>query len=411
MKKTTALAAVLAVALMFSACAQSKITEPSDSSEEETSITTVDDPDETEETEETEETQETQETSQSEQNDKEPNLFGNPDLENPVDDYFYVSKDVDTSWVTNEFAFYGLFDWIMYYPIVSGSELTAEFPINLEAVSGSQIKLFIFEHNDDYAWNTDDAYSKFTGDACNTVNGNVYWCKGYLPKEMETGVYTLVVTHMDGTVDCMYDFDVVATAEEAEGGEPVMKPVIYLYPETSTEVCVGVDFDGKIDCTYPKYDPELGWRVVADPDGHLYNIEDGRYYDYLFWDGTTVKDLDSFNNAICVRGCDTAKFLEGYLEAAGLNDSEIDDFISFWLPMMEKNEYNLISFPTEEYEEMAKLNVSPAPDTMIRVYMVFAGVDEMIDVPSEQQLVYPENVTRDGFTVVEWGGSMVDYNG
>ncbi|MBO7425613.1 MAG: hypothetical protein J6U23_08025 [Clostridiales bacterium] len=78
---------------------------------------------------------------------------------------------------------------------------------------------------------------------------------------------------------------------------------------------------------------------------------------------------------------------------------------------MEKNEYNLISFPTEEYEEMAKLNISPAPDTMIRVYMVLAGVDEMIDVPSEQQLVYPENVTRDGFTVVEWGGSMVDYNG
>ncbi|MCR5804372.1 MAG: hypothetical protein K6G47_08905 [Clostridia bacterium] len=411
MKKTTALAAVLAFALMFSACAQSKITDPSDSSEEETSITTVSDPDESEGTEETEETQETQGISQSEQNDKEPNLFGNPDLENPVDDYFYVSKDVDTSWVTNEFAFYGLFDWIMYYPIVSGSELTAEFPINPEAVSGSQIKLFIFEHNDDYAWNTDDALSKFNGDACSTVNGDVYWCKGYLPKGMETGVYTLVVTHMDGTVDCMYDFDVVATAEEAEGGEAVMKPVIYLYPETSTEVSVGVDFDGKIDCTYPKYDPMFGWRVVADPDGHLYNIEDGRDYDYLFWDGTTVKDLDSFNNAICVRGCDTAKFLEGYLEAAGLNDSEIDDFVSFWLPMMEKNEYNLISFPTEEYEEMAKLNVSPAPDTMIRVYMVFAGVDEMIDVPSEQQLVYPENVTRDGFTVVEWGGSMVDYNG
>ena len=405
MKKTTALAAVLAVALMFSACANSKKPDTSKRSKEKTSTTTEatnEDPEETEETEETEESEESNESK------KEPNLFGNPDLENPVRDYFYYSKDIDVSWVTEDFSFYGLLDWIMYYPMVSGSEVTAEFNINPDAAHGSEIKLFIFEHNDDYAWNTDDAYTKFTGDACNTVNGNVYWCKGMLPTGMKSGVYTLVVTHMDGTVDCMYDFDIVETAEEAEGGEAVMKPVIYLYPEESTEVSVGVDFDGTIDCTYPKYDPETGWRVVADPDGHLYNIEDGRDYDYLFWDGTTVKDLDSFNNAICVRGCDTAKFLEGYLEAAGLNDSEIDDFVSFWLPMMEKNEYNLISFPTEE---MAKLNVSPAPDTTIRVYMVFAGVDEMIDVPSEQQLVYPENVTRDGFTVVEWGGSMVDYNG
>ena len=396
MKKTTALAAVLAVSLMFSACTETKNRNSSKRSGKRITETT-----ETEESGTTEETEESKKGS---------NLIGNPDLYHRSG-YFYWSKDIDESWVNCMYSCYGVLDWVEYYPIVSGSELTVELEINTDIDYGKDIKLFVFDHNDDYEWNTDDAYVKFNGDFCRTVNGDIYWCQTTLPTGMASGVYTLVITHTDGTVDCMYDFDIVATVEEAQGGEAVMKPVIYLYPEESTEVSVSIDFDGILDCTYPKYDPEFGWRVIADPDGHLYNIEDGRYYDYLFWDGTTFKDIKSFNNATCVRGCDTAKFLEEYLEAAGLNDSEIDDFISFWLPMMEKNEYNLISFPTTEYEEMAKLNVSPAPDSVIRVYMVFAGVDEMIDIPSEQQLVYPENVSRDGFTVVEWGGSKVDYNG
>lgn len=398
MKKAKALAAVLAVALMFSACSKTKTPKTSVRAQKTntTNETSYEDPEETEESEESR---------------KEPNLIGNPDLENPVEGYFYISKDIDGPWVKSLDAFYGLLNWTEYYPMVSGSELTVELGVNNEAAHGSNLKLYIFEYNEDYEWNTDDAYAKFTGDFCRTVNGDIFWCQTTLPTNMPTGIYTCVVVHPDGTVDCMYDFDLVATTEEARGGEAVAKPVIYLYPEESTEVSVSVDFDGKIDCTYPKYDPEEGWRVIADPDGHLYNIGDGRDYDYLFWDGTTFRDIDSFNNAICVRRCDTSEFLEGYLEAAGLNSSEIDDFISFWLPMMEKNEYNLISFPTEEYEEMTKLNVSPAPDTVIRVYMVFAGVDEMVEVPSDKQLVYPEAISRDGFTVVEWGGSQVEYNG
>ena len=39
------------------------------------------------------------------------------------------------------------------------------------------------------------------------------------------------------------------------------KPVIYLYPETETEVTVQLDFDGELTCTYPAYDN--GWTVTA----------------------------------------------------------------------------------------------------------------------------------------------------
>lgn len=140
--------------------------------------------------------------------------------------------------------------------------------------------------------------------------------------------------------------------------------------------------------------------------GYITDLQTGRDYDYLFWDGDCDVPV-GFNNSICVRGSDTAQFLETYLEAAGLTYSEIDDFISFWLPRMEDNPYNLISFPTEEYEEMAELTVDPAPDTMIRVYMIFMPLDDEIEIPEEQQLVMPEQTERDGFVVVEWGGSEV----
>ena len=68
---------------------------------------------------------------------------------------------------------------------------------------------------------------------------------------------------------------------------------------------------------------------------------------------------------------------------------------------MENNAYNIISFQEELYTDNAKLTVSPAPDTVIRVFMAWKGVDNLIEI-EPQTLTSPE---RNGFTVVEWGGS------
>ncbi|MBR4283535.1 MAG: hypothetical protein IKT48_02345 [Anaerotignum sp.] len=70
---------------------------------------------------------------------------------------------------------------------------------------------------------------------------------------------------------------------------------------------------------------------------------------------------------------------------------------------MQNNAYNLISFQWENYDESAKLNITPEPDNMLRVFMAFKAIDEPIEVP-EQKLPVLE---RDGFTVVEWGGTEV----
>ncbi|MBR5490417.1 MAG: hypothetical protein IKV79_04005 [Oscillospiraceae bacterium] len=70
---------------------------------------------------------------------------------------------------------------------------------------------------------------------------------------------------------------------------------------------------------------------------------------------------------------------------------------------MEHNAYNLISFVGEEYTDNARLNVSPAPDTVLRVFMLWKALDEPIDIP-RQELNFTERV---GFTLVEWGGAEI----
>lgn len=47
------------------------------------------------------------------------------------------------------------------------------------------------------------------------------------------------------------------------------------------------------------------------------------------------------------------------------------------------------------------LNIEPKPDTIIRIVMDFKGLNRPIEI-EEQKL---EQVEREGYTVVEWGGS------
>jgi hypothetical protein len=57
---------------------------------------------------------------------------------------------------------------------------------------------------------------------------------------------------------------------------------------------------------------------------------------------------------------------------------------------MEDNEWNLIRFESKaEQDKNMPLNITPTPDTVIRVMMDWKAIDESIDIP-EQQLTTPE---------------------
>jgi hypothetical protein len=72
---------------------------------------------------------------------------------------------------------------------------------------------------------------------------------------------------------------------------------------------------------------------------------------------------------------------------------------------MKDNKYNLIHFATaNEYDIYAPLTITPTPDNILRVFMVFRPIVNPKTIVSPTPQVFLV-FRRDGFSVVEWGGS------
>lgn len=179
------------------------------------------------------------------------------------------------------------------------------------------------------------------------------------------------------------------------------KPIIYLYPEEETNITVKLSNSNYLTHTYPKYNNS--WNVYAYPDGKLIDNNTGRELYGLYWEGNNHK-AEVTDYGFVVKGEDTYKFLEEKLSILGLTEREADEFIIYWLPILEDNNYNYIRFETnDEINNYMPLEINPKPDTTIRVLMDYKPLEKKIDV-KEQKLSTPE---RKGFTVVEWGGALI----
>ncbi len=185
--------------------------------------------------------------------------------------------------------------------------------------------------------------------------------------------------------------------------EMIDKPVIYLYPEKETDVHVELELtESKLYTTYPRYNG--GWDVTASPDGSLLNKADGTHHKSLFWDSSDCTTSFDFSKGFCIAGADTESFLREKLTYMGLTENEMNEFMVYWLPRMEHNAYNLIAFQGEAYTDSAKLNITPAPDSLLRIFMTYIPLDEAAETEPQQL----ETFERKGFTVVEWGGSEIN---
>lgn len=180
----------------------------------------------------------------------------------------------------------------------------------------------------------------------------------------------------------------------------VRKPIVYLYPTQKTAVNISLDFNGELTHTYPKYNTEKGWSVTANTDGTLLDEKTGKTYPYLFWEGESDYKYHLQTGHV-ISSEATADFLDNTLAQLGLNRREATDFITYWLPELEQNPYNLIHFSTEQYQANAKMNITPTPDAIIRIFMVYQPLQAPIDIAVQQ---FDTKPNRTGFTVVEWGG-------
>ncbi len=175
------------------------------------------------------------------------------------------------------------------------------------------------------------------------------------------------------------------------------KPILYLYPKNKIDISVVFEKPYLLTTTYPKFDKS--WKVIANPNGDLYD-QKGNYYYALYWEENGSTKVD-FSTGFYVTKENAIEFLENKLTTIGLTSKERNEFIMYWLPILEKNEKSLVYFElTEERNLYNKLIINPTPDSLLRVAMHIKKVDQKINI-QEQKL---KTFKRTGFVAIEWGG-------
>ncbi len=178
----------------------------------------------------------------------------------------------------------------------------------------------------------------------------------------------------------------------------IAKPMLYLYPKKTTNVIVTFEHPELLETTYPKFNDK--WSVKAHSNGDLYD-KNGKYYYGLYWDEKQVHKVD-FSTGFYVEDKDAIEFLEEKLDYIGLNRKEANEFITYWLPKLEKNKKSLVYFElTEERNSYNRININPKPDTLLRVVIHIKKVDKKVDIKKESLT----HTARRGFVAVEWGGT------
>ncbi|KAI0320968.1 hypothetical protein OF83DRAFT_1102246 [Amylostereum chailletii] len=116
-------------------------------------------------------------------------------------------------------------------------------------------------------------------------------------------------------------------------------------------------------------------------------------------------------------------YLDRTLKTLCLHTEARNSFITYWLPALNKHQHVALRFlPQQAYEGAAPMTVTPAPDLVTRVFMLFKGV-ETSDLPAWAEAVGPahhegywRNIVgldtgrwedRRLFRVLEWGGMEV----
>lgn len=185
---------------------------------------------------------------------------------------------------------------------------------------------------------------------------------------------------------------------------PWCKPAIYMYPEKPTAINVKLNLDGQMTVSNPVYDSQNGWSVVAQPDGKLGEPLTLSDYPYLYYEAD-LKGVNIPKEGFVYSKADLPDSLKSLMKEIGFNDKETSDFLAYWLPKLTDKPYYFVTLlPENVINQKEKLTFSVTPDTLIRSRFVFEGLDAPVSV---KPLTDIQTHARTGFTVTDWGGTIV----
>lgn len=180
-----------------------------------------------------------------------------------------------------------------------------------------------------------------------------------------------------------------------------IKPNIYLYPETTTDISVIFDSPELLLTVIPDYNN--GWFAIVSPDGNM--IVDGQNYGYLFYESMTGDYVMQKEKGFIVPVENREEFFNFIASYYGFNEQETYDFTTFWCSRLDSDkEYVMYPQLTDTIDILMPVKINPVPDNIFRVWFLFYENNE--DINLEQ----PESVlaSREGYEMVEWGGIVAD---
>lgn len=177
-------------------------------------------------------------------------------------------------------------------------------------------------------------------------------------------------------------------------GIPVLKPNIYLYPESPQKVVVAFKQPQLLTTTIPQY--VNFWKVLATPSGLLDNT-----YDFLFYEAFVQKDFFQTTKGWHLPTQNREAAFEEMLNLYGFNAQEKQDFIEFWSEKLDASTtYCVYPQETATIDQVMPVDVSPQPTKTYRIWFYFIpDVGQTCVTPMQV-----EHIEREGFTFVEWGG-------
>jgi len=210
------------------------------------------------------------------------------------------------------------------------------------------------------------------------------------------------MTALDATVTIDPDDEIEETDEDNNTTFELLlqmvialKPNIYLYPEAETDVKVTLERESLILVSDPEY-PDGGWEVSVSPDGTI----DGQH-GFLFYEAAVPNVFDTEEGWI-VEASEVETWTSIMLPEMGLNEQETADFVEYWMEALpEAERYAFYPQWDEAVDEAVGLDISPAPDSVLRLWFVVKSLSD----GETLTLASPEipQFTRNGFTAVEWG--------
>ncbi|WP_036611142.1 hypothetical protein [Oribacterium sp. P6A1] len=263
------------------------------------------------------------------------------------------------------------------------------------------------EHTSDWTWR--NLRETWQG-AKDIAFGNITDANAFLLDEMLTELeeYPWKQNMDEGFQEMYYFFDDLIYRENSERnkikpapGIGALKPNIYIYTETEQNISVTFGMPQWLTKSIPDYTGT--WQVRATPGGIL-NAADGSTYGYLFYESETRPYYFQKDEGWLIKSDTRASQFEKILKAYGFNNTEIRDFLEFWTGKLSEDE-DFMMYPqlTDTIDNAMPVKVSPEPDNIFRLWFTFEPY-------ADQEVSKPviEPISRNGYTVVEWGGVILN---